>query len=70
MKIKRFYIVEPQSYDIETGKFSITFHEYGEIKKNVIFWKKLDPKDKLYKKYLKIDFKDFITKDFKFNFTK
>lgn len=70
MRVKRFYIIELQSYDKQSGRFTITFHKYGDIKKNVIFWKPVDPKDKLYQKYLKLDFEDFISKDFKFNFTK
>ncbi|WP_166670530.1 RES domain-containing protein [Flavobacterium sp. 270] len=70
MRVKRFYIVELQSYDEESGQFALTFHKYGDIKKNVIFWKNLDPKDKQYQKNVKLDFKSFIKDDFKFEFTK
>lgn len=70
MRVKRFYIIELQSFDRQSGKFIITFHKYGEIKKNVIFWKKIHPEDKLYQKYVKLDFKSFISDDFKFDFIK
>src|SRR6218665_852665 len=69
MRIKRFYIVEPQSYNHEKGSYNITIHKYGEIKKNVIFWKNLDPKDKLYQKYIKLDFKDSFGQKKKLTFT-
>lgn len=70
MRVKRFYIVELQSYDKESGEFKITFHKYGDIKKNVIFWKNLIPTDKQYQKNFKLDFKGFIKDDYKFEFTK
>lgn len=69
MRVNRFYIVEPQSYNHEKGSYNITIHKYGEIKKNVIFWKNLDMKDKLYQKYINLDFKDSFGPDKKLTFT-
>lgn len=70
MRVKRFYIIELQSFDRQRGQFAITFHKYGEIKKNVIFWKNIHPEDKLYQKYMKLDFKKFTSDNFKFDLIK
>ena len=39
MRVQRFYIVQLKNYDIETGKFNVTFLKYADIIKNRINWK-------------------------------
>ena len=70
LQLERCYIIEVNSYDIKTGKFNITFLEYGDVIKNQFFWKKLVPEDTKYQTYFKEDFKDYLDKDHKFNFEK
>ncbi|CAM3788272.1 RES family NAD+ phosphorylase [Flavobacterium gelidilacus] len=70
LQLKRCYIVEVNSYDIKTGRFSITFFKYGDVIKNQFFWKKLDPEDAIYQKYFREDFKEYMDKDYKFEFEK
>ncbi len=60
MKIERFYIIEIEDYNPTTGKFTATFSKYGEINKNVIFWKRLTPEDNDYKKHFMNDFKSML----------
>lgn len=68
MRVQRFYIVELENYDKETGKFNITISKYGDIEKNIIFWKNINPHDEIYKNYLLTDFKSLIDSNFKWKF--
>ncbi len=70
MRIKRFYMLELESYDRVSGKYSVNFTKYGEILKNVIFWRNINLDDEKYKRFFEEDFKGLITKEFKYNFTK
>jgi hypothetical protein len=70
MRIKRFYIVEVNHYDKITGQFNISILKYGEILKNIVFWKTLDPLDENYKKAFEEDFQDSIDKNHKYKFEK
>lgn len=70
LQLQRCYIVELNSYDIETGKFNITFFEYGDVIKNQFFWRKVTPDDTKYQTYFNEDFKDYLSKDHKFEFEK
>jgi hypothetical protein len=70
LQLLRCYIIEVNSFDINTGKFTITFFQYGDVIKNKLFWKNIDPKDEKYQNYLNEDFKEFLDKDHKFEFEK
>jgi hypothetical protein len=70
MRVQRFYWVELDNYNIDTGKFNITISKYGDIDKNIIFWKNLDPDDEVYKEYLLSDFKSLIEDNFEWKFNK
>jgi hypothetical protein len=70
MRVQRFYVLELDNYNIETGKFNVTISKYGDIDKNVIFWKNLNPEDEIYKSYLLTDFKSFINDNFEWKFNK
>mgnify|MGYP003576219483 CR=1 FL=1 len=65
MKVKRFYILELDSYDSEKGLVKVTIHKYGEILKNTIFWKNLEDGDETYRKFMTEDFKGFIQSESK-----
>ncbi|HFG0472300.1 RES domain-containing protein [Flavobacterium psychrophilum] len=60
LQIQRCYLVELKSYDKHTGKFSVTLYKYGDVIKNRIFWKNIDPNNNDYNKNFKEDFKDMI----------
>lgn len=68
MRVQRFYIVELENYNIQTGKFNITISKYGHIEKNIIFWKNLNPEDATYKKHFLSDFKSLIDDNYKWKF--
>ncbi|WKW46165.1 RES domain-containing protein [Myroides sp. JBRI-B21084] len=68
MRVQRFYIVELENYNIETGKFNITISKYGDIDKNIIFWKNLNPDDEIYKNNLLTDFKSLMDDNFEWKF--
>lgn len=68
MRVQRFYIVELENYNIQTGKFNITISKYGDIDKNIIFWKNLNPEDELYKNYLLSDFKSLMDENYEWKF--
>ena len=68
MRVQRFYIVELENYSIDSGKFKITISKYGNIDKNIIFWKDINPEDKIYKEYLLADFKGLMEDDFEWKF--
>lgn len=68
LKIKRFYILELQSFDTNSGEFNITFRKYGYIDKNVIMWRNIKPDDSRYKKYINDDFGGLMKRDFEWNF--
>lgn len=70
MRIKRFYILELESFDRVSGKFNVSFTKYGEILKSVVFWRDIDPDDEKYKRFFEEDFKDFVGKGYKYNYTK
>ena len=70
MRIQRFYIVELENYNIDTGKFNITISKYGDINKNIVFWKNLNEEDEVYKNYLLTDFKSLIDDNFEWKFNK
>lgn len=60
MQIKRCYLVELKSYDNVSGKFDVSLYKYGNVSKNRIFWKNIDPNDLEYHKNFKDDFKGFL----------
>lgn len=70
MRIKRFYIVEINDYDIKSGQFNVSFFKYGEILKNTIFWKGIIPSDENYKKYFEEDFSNYVDKNYEYKFEK
>ena len=70
MRIQRFYIVELENFDIDTGTFNLTVSKYGNIEKNIIIWKNLDPEDEIYKEQLLSDFKSLINENFEWKFNK
>ncbi len=69
MRVQRFYIVKLENYNMETGKCNIIISKYGDIKKNIIFWKNITPDDEIYKKHLLSDFKGLMedNDEWKFN---
>lgn len=68
MRVQRFYIVELNNYNNRTGRFNVKISKYGDIDKNIIFWKSLNPDDKIYKNYLISDFKSLIDENYKWEF--
>lgn len=68
MRVQRFYIVELENYNPKTGKFNITFSKYGDIEKNIIFWKNINPKDEKYKEYVLSDFKGLMEDNYEWKF--
>ncbi|NAY91404.1 RES domain-containing protein [Muricauda sp. JGD-17] len=70
MRVQRFYLVELENYNIETGKFNVTISKYGDINKNILFWKNIRPEDEVYKNYLLTDFKSLIDDNFQWKFDK
>jgi len=68
LQLQRCYIAELNHYDIGTGNFNMTFSKYGEVMKNKLIWKKLDPNDKDYQTYFKEDFQDFLNPEYKLDF--
>ncbi|WP_422079760.1 RES domain-containing protein [Ulvibacterium sp.] len=70
MRVQRFYIVELENYNIENGKFNVSISKYGDIKKNIIFWKNLNPEDRIYKNYMLTDFRSLLDDNFKWEFNK
>jgi hypothetical protein len=68
MRVQRFYIVELENFNIDTGKFNVSISKYGDIEKNIIFWKNIHPKDEVYKNHLLIDFKNLLENNFEWKF--
>lgn len=68
MTVQRFYIIELENYNIDTGKFDITISKYADLVKNRIFWRDIKPEDELYKKYLIKDFKHIMEQGFTWKF--
>src|SRR5690606_8301052 len=64
MRVQRFYIVELENYNPITGKFNITFSKYGDIEKNIIFWKNINTEDENYKEYVLSDFTRLIADNY------
>ena len=60
MRVERLYIVELESFDIESGKFNLTFFEVGNLHNNIIFWKNFNPNDEVHKKCVKNDFNNIL----------
>lgn len=66
LRLKRCYIVELKSYDLEKGKFDLKFLEYGEVVKNKFFWRECKTNDAKYENYIREDFKGTFDKKQKF----
>ena len=69
LRLQRCYIVELNKYDIITGNFSMTFSKYGEVMKNKLIWRNLNPEDTDYQTHFKEDFQDFLSSEYKLEFT-
>lgn len=69
MKIERFYIVELTFKDKDTGKYQLTFSQYGRIENNVIVWRNLTPGDLHYENGIKEDFKGYLGDFQEFNYS-
>ncbi|MFN3445233.1 MAG: hypothetical protein ACK44D_05790, partial [Bacteroidia bacterium] len=63
LQIQRCYIVELSSYDKLTQQFNLTFYKYGDVVKNRIFWKNIDPNNVDYQKNFKEDFEGMLAQD-------
>lgn len=56
LELKRLYIVTLENYNPNDGNIQVQISNYAEIKKNMIFWKKLSPDNEEYESSLKEDF--------------
>jgi len=67
MQLKRLYIMELDKYEPESRKMKFTLSQYGEVEKNGINWKNINPNDIRYNEIRKDDFGDLGT-DFESSF--
>ena len=65
LELKRLYEVTLDNYNPEKGEVKMTFHQYAEVEKNVIMWKRILTNDDTYNQTVKEDFGQYIKSNFK-----
>jgi hypothetical protein len=70
MQLKRFYIMKFENYNPKTREIKFSFSRYGEVLRNKINWKLINPEDPDYKKVIFEDFADLFNPDSDLSFVK
>jgi len=65
LKLKRLYEVTIENYNPDKGEVKMTLHQYAEVEKNVMMWKKIIPNNESYSQIIEDDFGHYITSQFK-----
>ncbi|SHJ36516.1 hypothetical protein SAMN05444280_11780 [Tangfeifania diversioriginum] len=56
LKLDRLYVVSLDNFNSNNGNVKVQFHEYAEVDKNVVIWKKIKPNDEEYIELIREDF--------------
>lgn len=65
LKLDRLYVVSLDNYNSSRGNVKVQFHEYAEVEKNVVMWKKIKPDDEKYNELIRKDFGIPLKSEFK-----
>ena len=65
LRLSRLYIVKLENNQSNTNEVRVTFSNYAEVYKNVVFWEKIKKNDQYFAKLVKEDFGEITKNEFK-----
>jgi hypothetical protein len=68
MRLQRLYIVELENFDLDNGRFDIKISNSGHLDKNIVFWRRPEPNDNIFKETVEADFGHMLGENFEWNF--